>query len=95
MANISTCGLVGPGQGQLIGGFIFTGGPWMVVVHALGPSLAAAGVSPLAANPSRQLFSGGTLLASNDGWQTNSNAAETTASAFAPTDERRRPDRGE
>ena len=29
MANISTRGLVGPGQGQLIGGFIITGGPKM------------------------------------------------------------------
>ena len=85
MANISTRGLVGPGQGQLIGGFIITGGPTTVVVRALGPSLTAAGVSPVVANPSLQLYAGGTLLASNDDWQTNANAAQLTASTLAPT----------
>ena len=84
MANISTRGLVGPGQGQLIGGFIITGGPKMVIIRALGPSLTAAGVSPVVANPSLQLFSGGTLLASNDDWGTNANAAQIAASALAP-----------
>ena len=58
MANISTRGLVGPGQGQLIGGFIITGGPKMVMIRALGPSLTAAGVSPVVSNPSLQLYSG-------------------------------------
>lgn len=84
MANISTRGLVGPGQGQLIGGFIITGGPKMVMIRAIGPSLSAAGVSPVVANPSLQLYSGSTLLASNDDWGTNSNAAAIAASALAP-----------
>lgn len=86
MANISTRGLVGPGQGQLIGGFIITGGPKMVMIRALGPSLAAAGVSPVVANPSLQLFSGARLLASNDDWGTNANTAQIIASPIAPTD---------
>jgi hypothetical protein len=85
MANISTRGLVGPGQGQLIGGFIITGGPKMVIVRALGPSLSAAGVSPVVADPSLQLYSGATLLASNDDWGTNSNVADISASHLAPT----------
>jgi hypothetical protein len=84
MANISTRGLVGPGQGQLIGGFIITGGPKMVLIRAIGPSLAAQGVSPVVANPSIQLFAGGTLLASNDDWGTNANAPQITASTLAP-----------
>ena len=84
MANISTRGLVGPGQGQLIGGFIITGGPKMVMIRAIGPSLSAAGVSPVVANPSLQLYSGSTLLASNDDWGTNSNAAAIAASSLAP-----------
>lgn len=84
MANISTRGLVGPGQGQLIGGFIITGGPKMVMIRALGPSLTAAGVSPVVANPSLQLFSGGTVLAANDDWGTNTNAAQIAASSLAP-----------
>ena len=85
VANISTRGLVGPGQGQLIGGFIISGGPTTVVVRALGPSLTAAGVSPVVANPSLQLFAGGTLLASNDDWATSVNAAQIAASTLAPT----------
>src|SRR4029078_582404 len=50
-ANISTRGFVSTGQGQLIGGFIITGGPKLVLVRALGPSLAAQGVSPGFGNP--------------------------------------------
>jgi acyl dehydratase len=87
MANISTRGLVGPGQGQLIGGFIITGGPKMVLIRAIGPSLAAAGVSPVLANPSLKLYSGSTLLGQNDDWKTNSNVADITASKMAPNDD--------
>lgn len=87
MANISTRGLVGTGQGQLIGGFIITGGPKLVMIRAMGPSLAAAGVSPALANPSVTLYAGGTQLASNDDWKTNTNVADITASGIAPTDD--------
>ena len=87
MANISTRGLVGTGQGQLIGGFIITGGPKLVLIRAMGPSLAAAGVSPALANPSVQLFTGSTLLASNDDWKTNANAAEIIGSGIPPTND--------
>lgn len=86
IANISTRGLVGPGQGQLIGGFIITGGPKMVLIRAIGPSMVSLGVSPVVANPTLELFSRGTLLASNDDWQTNSNAAQIVASGLAPAD---------
>jgi hypothetical protein len=87
MANISTRGLVGTGQGQLIGGFIITGGPKLVMIRAMGPSLAAAGVSPALANPSLTLYAGGTQLAANDDWKTNANLADITASGIAPTDD--------
>ena len=87
MANISTRGLVGTGQGQLIGGFIITGGPKLVMIRAMGPSLAAAGVSPALANPSLVLYAGGTQLAANDDWKTNANVADITASGIAPTDD--------
>ncbi len=87
MANISTRGLVGTGQGQLIGGFIITGGPKLVMIRAMGPSLAAAGVSPALANPSVVLYAGGTQLASNDDWKTNANVADITASGIAPNDD--------
>lgn len=87
MANISTRGLVGTGQGQLIGGFIITGGPKLVMIRAMGPSLAAAGVSPALANPAVTLFAAGTELASNDDWKTNANVADIVASGIAPADD--------
>ncbi|MGZ4982752.1 MAG: hypothetical protein ACXWG7_02510 [Chthoniobacterales bacterium] len=87
MANISTRGLVGQGQGQLIGGFIITGGPKMVLIRALGPSMAALGVSPVLDNPSVKLFANGTLLAQNDDWKTNANVADITATKIAPTND--------
>ena len=87
MANISTRGLVGTGQGQLIGGFIITGGPKLVLIRAMGPSLAAAGVSPVLANPSVQLFAGSTPLASNDDWKSNANVAQIIATGIPPTDD--------
>ena len=87
MANISTRGLVGTGQGQLIGGFIITGGPKLVMVRAMGPSLAAAGVSPALANPALTLYAGGTQLATNDDWKTNANVADIIASGIAPSDD--------
>src|SRR3954466_16183814 len=87
MANISTRGLVGTGQGQLIGGFIITGGPKLVMIRAMGPSLAAAGVSPALANPALALFAGGTQLAANDDWQTNANVLDIVASGIAPSND--------
>jgi hypothetical protein len=87
LANISTRGLVGTGQGQLIGGFIITGGPKLVLIRAKGPSLAAGGVTTPLANPSLQLFSGTTALGANDDWRTNTNAAQIVASTLAPTDD--------
>lgn len=87
MANISTRGLVGSGQGQLIGGFIVTGGPKLVMIRALGPSLTAAGVSPVLDNPQVQLFANQTSLGANDDWKSNSNAAKIVASGLAPTND--------
>jgi hypothetical protein len=87
MANISTRGLVGTGQGQLIGGFIITGGPKLVMIRAMGPTLAAVGVSPALANPMLTLYTGGNQLASNDDWRTNANVADIIASGLAPGDD--------
>lgn len=86
LANISTRGFVNTGQGQLIGGFIIRGGPKLVLIRALGPSLTAFGVSPVLADPQVQLFQGNTLLVQNDNWQSASNAAEVTATSIPPND---------
>src|SRR5688572_9061516 len=86
LANISTRGFVNTGMGQLIGGFIITGGPKMVLIRALGPSLTALGVSPVLADPKLQLFEDQTLLKENDNWQTSDNAAQIIATGIPPTD---------
>ena len=87
MANISTRGLVGQGDGVLIGGFIITGGPKLVMIRAVGPSMAAQGVSPVLPNPSLRLFSEGVMVKENDDWKSNANAADIVASGLAPTND--------
>jgi hypothetical protein len=87
LANISTRGFVNTGQGQLIGGFIIRGGPKIVIIRALGPSLSAMGVSPALADPQVQLFQDSTLIAQNDNWQSASNVSDLTAT-IPPTDPR-------
>src|SRR5256885_5718480 len=85
LANISTRGFVNTGQGQLIGGFIIRGGPKMVLIRALGPSLAQFGVNPVLADPQLRVFQNSTLLRQNDNWQSAANASEVTATKLAPT----------
>src|SRR2546423_3196477 len=85
LANISTRGFVNTGQGQLIGGFIIRGGPKMVLIRALGPSLTQFGVDPVLAGPQVRLFPNTTLLRQHDNWQSAGNANEVTATTLAPT----------
>ena len=85
LANISTRGFVNTGQGQLIGGFIIRGGPKLVLIRALGPTLTSFGVSPVLADPKLQLFQNGTVLKENDDWQTNSNAGDIIKTGIPPT----------
>jgi hypothetical protein len=87
LINIATRGKVLTGNDVMIGGFVIQGsGPMNVVVRARGPSLAAAGVPGVLANPMLQLFSGQTQIAVNDNWQDAANAAQLQASGFAPAD---------
>ena len=85
LANISTRGFVNTGQGQLIGGFIVTGGPKLVLIRALGPSLASQGVTPALQNPVLKLMSGATELRSNDDWQSESNSDDIIATTIPPS----------
>jgi hypothetical protein len=86
--NISTRGLVGSGEQVLIGGFIIGDGGKTVVIDAKGPSLAAAGVANPVQATQISLYSGSQVIASNNGWRSNANASEITASGLAPTDDR-------
>ncbi|MGI8437328.1 MAG: hypothetical protein ACR2NX_10555 [Chthoniobacterales bacterium] len=88
LRNISTRGSVQTGDGALIGGFI-TGGNLLynnaVLIRALGPSLASAGVAGVLADPTLELHdASGNLLASNDNWQ-DTQAAQISATGLAPT----------
>jgi hypothetical protein len=87
LANISTRMQVLTGSDVMIGGFVIGGSaPKTVVVRARGPSLTAAGVPGALANPQLQLFSGSTQIAVSDNWATAANAADLTASGFAPAE---------
>jgi hypothetical protein len=56
------------------------------VIRGLGPSLSAAGVPNVLANPTLELHNGdGALLYTNNDWQDNpSQAAEIAAAGLAP-----------
>jgi hypothetical protein len=71
MGNISTRVDVRSGQSVSIGGFIIPGSAAkQVIVRAIGPSLAAAGVLGVLADPTLELRdSSGTLLQANDNWK--------------------------
>ena len=89
LRNISARGLVGTGDDVLIGGFIVGGNGLAtnaVVIRAIGPSLARAGVTNPLADPTLELHNAsGALIASNDDWQ-DTQEAQITATGLAPTD---------
>ncbi len=84
LLNISSRGRVGLGDDVLIGGFINRGGG-RVLLRAIGPSLGAFGVSDFLPDPVLTLRNNnGTVLATNDDWQ-SSQGADITATGAAPT----------
>lgn len=86
LVNLSTRGLVQTGDNVMIGGFIIQGSaPKSVVVRAVGPSLANFGVFGAMADPKLDLYSGQTVIASNDDWGSDTNAADILSSTFAPS----------
>jgi arylsulfate sulfotransferase len=86
--NLSTRGLVSSGEGALIAGFIVTGGDSKkVVLRALGPSLSQSDLTNTLADPVLTLRdSSGTVIATNDTWESDPGAAEIMANGLAPTD---------
>lgn len=72
LKNLATRGFVGTGDNVLIGGLIITGTePKTVVIRARGPALADAGVTGALLDPEMALFSGATVIDSNDNWETH------------------------
>jgi len=96
LSNISTRGVVQTGDNVQIGGFIIGGTePKTVLIRARGPVLADFGVPGELADPVLQLFSGQTVIAENDNWETTlplcqnsglncGGAAEITATGLDP-----------
>lgn len=85
LANLSTRGYVGTGDNILIGGFVIhrplnLNGPYQkkVLIRALGPSLSVNGsaLGGRLADPTMELYdASGTILAANDSWKSNQQAA--------------------
>jgi hypothetical protein len=75
LINISTRGLVGTGASAMIAGFVIQPAAKTVYVRALGPTLTIFGVPDVLADPVIELYSGATLIASNDDWQTGPSGA--------------------
>lgn len=86
LVNISTRMKVGTGQNVLIGGFIVQGSTSKtLIVRAMGPSLAASGISNALADPVLELHdSTGEIVASNNNWQDGAQAGQIQAMGFSP-----------
>jgi phospholipase/lecithinase/hemolysin len=89
LGNVSTRGFVGNGDNVLIGGLIIGNGDNpMVMVRALGPSLAQAGVAEPLLDPTLDLYNGnGELIGSNDQWK-NGQPEAAIATLLYPFDDR-------
>jgi hypothetical protein len=87
--NISTRSFVQTGDDVLIGGFILSGpAPTKVIVRAIGPSLAAAGVSDALQDPILELHDGtGATVATNDNWK-DTQQTEIEMTGIPPSDDR-------
>jgi len=90
LKNLSTRGYVGTGGNVMIAGFVVGGtSPKMLLIRAIGPTLSTFGLSNAIPSTQLQIYSGGTVVASNTGWSsTPANAtavanAEPTVGAFA------------
>jgi len=85
-ANISTRMDVGAGNNVMIAGFIVSGSQSKtVIVRALGPTLGSYGVANVLSDPMLELHdSSGATIATNDDWQTGSQASQISSSGYAP-----------
>jgi hypothetical protein len=87
LSNLSARAEVGTGANIIFGGF--TVGPYLgsgqlpVLVRGSGPALAQFSVPGTLPDPQLQLFSGTTVLATNNGWAGDVNIASTAAAVGA------------
>ncbi|MBL9195291.1 MAG: immunoglobulin domain-containing protein [Opitutaceae bacterium] len=80
LVNLSALAQAGAGDGTLVAGVIVTGkAPKRMLIRAVGPSLALAGVPGVLARPVLSLFAGSQLIAQNADVGTSPDAAAITA----------------
>lgn len=84
LVNLSTRAYVGTGDHVVIGGFAVSGARTQVLIRAIGPSLAGAGVSGVLDDPTVSVYRGQSQLAFNDDWRRD-DAARIRAAGFAPS----------
>jgi hypothetical protein len=83
LVNLSTRGAVGNGSNALLAGFNVAGtAPKRILVRAVGPGLAAFGVTGVVAKPVLSIYRGTTLVAQNTGWTTSADAPAITTGAL-------------
>ncbi len=91
LVNLSTRAQVGTGGNILIAGFVIggsgTSGSESILARASGPALATFSVPGALADPQLQLYSGSTVLQTNDGWAGSAaiSSAAAAVGAFAWT----------
>ncbi|MDO8541655.1 MAG: CotH kinase family protein [Opitutaceae bacterium] len=74
--NLSTRAQVRTGDGVLIGGFVVQGPAYKrMLIRAVGPTLGAFGVSAALMDPILTIYSGQTVVASNDRWSEGESSA--------------------
>jgi hypothetical protein len=91
LVNISTRGFVQTGNNVMIGGFVLSGSASQsVAIVATGPSLVPFGITNPLVNPTLTIVrsSDQAVVATNDDWQSDANAAALQASGFAPSSPR-------
>ena len=84
--NISTRMDVGSGSNVMIAGFMVWGSQSKtLLVRALGPTLGNYGIANVLSDPMLELHnSSGATIATNDNWQTGSQASQISSSGYAP-----------
>jgi len=89
LANLSTRGYVGTNDNVMIGSFIIGSGESpILVVRAIGPSLADAGIADPLPNPTIELHDGnGAVIGFNDNWG-DTQVQAVRATQLVPTDDR-------
>ena len=86
LVNLSVRTRAGKDDKTLIMGYVVAGaGSKQVLVRGLGPLLANYGVADTLVDPVLNLYSGGTLIDSNDNWSSSLNATFTALGASALT----------